>query len=161
MCALDEEQLVRVQKVSILMSSSTHDSSFSENQSSFPAVHILYECILKERTREATSCLYEIACSITYPVQSGHLSLRVTGQNTYRNSPAREISFTRHEAGATTFVELLEREQLEVRIVEHEGSYSKVIYYAHERTLIEQNARRVISTIQQVDSPSDIGQNGN
>ena len=161
MCSLDEEQLVCVQKVSIFMSSSTHDSSFSENQSTFPAVRILYECVVKERTREATSCLYEIACSITYPVLSGHLSIRVTGQNTYRNAPAREVSFTRHEAGATTYVELLEREQLEVRIIEHEGPYSKVIYYAHERTLIELNARRVISTIQRVDSPSDVAQNGN
>jgi len=49
--------------------------------------------------------------------------MRVTSQNTYRNAAAREVPFTHHAAGATTYVELLEAEQLEVRIVEHGGSY--------------------------------------
>lgn len=97
---------------------STTSPSLVEEQSGFPVVHLSYECIQQERSREAATTLYEIACSITYPTESAHLSMRVTGQHTPRNAPAREIPITRHEAGATTYVELLEREQLEVRIVE-------------------------------------------
>jgi len=135
------------------MSSST--LNLSKDQSSFPVVHIFYECVLRERLRESASYLYEIACSITYPTESAHLSVRVTGRNTYRNAPPREVPFTHHEAGVTTYVELLEAEQLEVRIVEHEGNYSKVFYYAHGQELTEQNARRVISTIQRIESRSE------
>ena len=155
----DEEPFVCVQKVSISMSS-TYNPSISKDQSSFPVVHIFYECVLRERVQESASYLYEIACSITYPTESAHLSVRVTGRNTYRNAPPREIPFTRHEAGATTYVELLEAEQLEVRIVEHEGNYSKVFYYAHGQELTEQKAMRVVSTIQRLDSRSASGHDG-
>lgn len=130
------------------MSTSTHPL---EDQSSAPVVHLSYECILREQLRESASSLYEIACSIIYPAASAHLSLRVTGQNTYRNAAAREVPFTRHEAGATAYVELLEVEQLEVRIVEHGGTYSKAFYCAQGQKLTEQNARRVISIIQRLD----------
>src|SRR6266849_2896965 len=117
----DKRAFLCVQKVSISMSSSTHNPSLSKDQSSFPVVHISYECVLRERGRESASYLYEIACSITYPMSTSYLSVRVTGENTYRNAAAREIAFTRHEAGATTYVELLEAERLEVRIVDPEG----------------------------------------
>jgi hypothetical protein len=83
------------------------------------------------------------------------LSLRVTGQNTYRQAAAREVPFTRHETGATTYVELLEAEHLEVRIVEQDGSYSKTSYYAHGQELIEQKARRIVSTIQRIDTEAE------
>ncbi|MBV9229972.1 MAG: hypothetical protein JOZ18_11715 [Chloroflexi bacterium] len=132
------------------MSASTH-ASLLKDQSNVPAVHLSYECILRERLRESATSLYEIACSIIYPAASAHLTLRVTGQNTYRNAGAREIPFTRHEAGATAYVELLEAEQLEVRIVEQGGTYSKAFYRAQGQELTEQNARRVISTIQRLD----------
>src|SRR2546428_12315602 len=105
------------------MSSSTYNSSLTKGSSSIPIVNLSYECVLRERLRESSSYLYEIACSITYPAASGHLSMRITGQNTYRSVSAKEVPFTRHEAGATTYVELLEAEQLEVRIVEHDGTY--------------------------------------
>lgn len=130
---------------------STRDTTFEKDQSGFPVVHISYECVLRERSRESDSYLYEIACGIDYPAASGHLSIRVTGQNTYRNAGAREVAFTRHEAGATTYVELLDAEQLEVRIVERDGTYCKASYYAHGQELIEQNARRIISTIKRID----------
>src|SRR5437588_2779717 len=138
------------------MSIALHRPSFAEEQPGFPVVHLSYECILQERSREAATTLYEIACSITYPTESAHLSVRVTGQNTYRNAPAREVPFTRHEAGATTYVELLEKEQLEVRIVEQDGTYCKAFYYAHGQELTEQNARRVISSIQRIEPGSEI-----
>lgn len=137
------------------MSIALHHPSLEEEQSGFPVVHLSYECILQERSREAATTLYEIACSITYPTKSAHLSVRVTGQHTYRNAPAREIPFTRHEAGATTYVELLEKEQLEVRIVEHEGAYAKAVYYAHGQTLTEQHVRRMTSTLHRIDAPTD------
>ena len=137
------------------MSIALHRPSFAEEQPGFPVVHLSYECILQERSREAATTLYEIACSITYPTESAHLSVRVTGQNTYRNAPAREVPFTRHEAGATTYVELLEKEQLEVRIVEHEGAYAKAVYYAHGQTLTEQHVRRLTSTLHRIDAPTD------
>ena len=104
------------------MSSITHNTSLSKDATGVPIVHLSYECILRERGREFASYLYEIACSITYPMTSAYLSVRVTGENTYRNAAAREVPFTRHEAGATTYVELLEAERLEVRIVERDGT---------------------------------------
>src|SRR5947209_1228566 len=137
------------------MSSSTPNTSPAEDQSSFPVVHISYECVLRERGRESASYLYEIACSITYPMSSAYLSIRVTGENTYRNAAAREVPFTRHEEGATTYVELLEAERLEVRIVDREGTYSKAFYSVHGQELSERNARRVVSTIHRIDSGSD------
>ena len=137
------------------MSSSIHTSSRSLDQASFPVVHISYECVLRERGRETNSYLYEIACSIRYPVASAHMSVRVTGQNTYRNAAAREVAFTRHEAGATTYLELLEAERLEVRIVQEDGTYCKAFYSAHGQELIEQDARYVVSTIQRVDVKSE------
>lgn len=137
------------------MSTALHDPSLAEEQSGFPVVRLSYECILHERSREAATPRYEIACSITYPTGSAHLSIRVTGQHTYRNAPAREVPFTQHEAGATTYVELLEREQLEVRIVEHGGAYAKAVYSAQNQALTEQHARRITSMLQRIDAPSD------
>ena len=137
------------------MSSSTPNTSPAEDQSNFPVVHISYECVLRERGRESASYLYEIACSITYPMSSAYLSIRVTGENTYRNAAAREVLFTRHEEGATTYVELLEAERLEMRIVDREGTYSKAFYSVHGQELSEHNARRVVSTIHRIDSGSD------
>jgi hypothetical protein len=137
------------------MSASKHTSVISENQSELPVVYISYECVLKERGRESSSYLYEVACSITYPATTAHLSLRVTGQNTYRNVAAREVPFTLHEAGATTYIELQEAERLEVRIVEYGGRYCKAFYYAHGRELIEQDARQVVSTIRRIDTRAD------
>ena len=66
----------------------------------------------------------------------------------------------RHEAGATTYVELLEAEQLEVRVIEHEGTYCKAVYSAHRQELIEQSARQIVSTIQRITSNADAGQQG-
>jgi hypothetical protein len=133
------------------MSTSIPHLSSSENQSSFPGVHISYECVSRIRTRESDTYSYEVACSISYPTASGHLSIRVTGQNTFRQAAAKEVPFTRHETGATTYVDLLESEHLEVRIVEQNGNYSKASYYAHGKELTEQNARRIVSTIQKID----------
>lgn len=133
------------------MSALPSNTSLSKDQDNHPIVHITYEYVLKERLRESLY-LYEIACSITYPAASAYLSIKVTGQNTYRNVPAREVPFIRHEAGATTYVELLEAEQLEVRVVEHKGTYCKAFYYAHRQELIEQSARGVISSIQRITS---------
>ena len=110
---------------------------------------------MQERSREAAITRYEVACSITYPTASAHLSIRVTGQQTYRNAPTREVAFTRHEAGATTYIELLEREQLEIRIVEHGGAYASAIYSAHEQTLTEKRLRRITSTIHRIDKQTD------
>ena len=143
------------------MSTALHRPSLVGEQSSFPVVHLSYECILQERSREAATTLYEVACSITYPTDSAHLSVRVTGQHTYRNAPARDVPFTRHEAGATTYVELLEREQLEVRIIEHGGAYAKAVYYAHGQTLTEQQVRRITSTLLRIDVPTDADGNVN
>ena len=133
------------------MPASTHNIS-SKDQSSYPLVRISYECVLRERLRESASYLYEIACSITYPTASAHLSMRITGQDTYRNAPAREVLFTRHEAGTTAYVELLEGERLEVRIVEHGGTYCKAFYLARGQELTEQNARGIVSTIHRINS---------
>src|SRR5581483_5211500 len=91
--------------------------SFETDQPAMPLIRLSYECILQERGPGAESYQYEIACSITYPVSSGHLSLRITGQNTYRQSPTKDIPFTPHDAGATAYIELHEAEQLEIRII--------------------------------------------
>ncbi|HLZ57383.1 MAG TPA: hypothetical protein VKR06_10590 [Ktedonosporobacter sp.] len=131
------------------MSSLTHTSPLKEISGTL-LVHISYECLLRERVHESASYTYELACSITYPSASAHLSLRVTGQNTYRNAAPRDIPFTRHEAGATAYVELLESEQLEVRVVEQDGTYCKAFYVAQRQDLSEQNARRILSTIQRL-----------
>ena len=139
------------------MSSTTHNTSLSKDAIGVPIVHLSYECILRERGREFASYLYEIACSITYPMTSAYLSVRVTGENTYRNAAAREVAFTRHEAGATTYVELLEAERLEVRIVERDGTYCKALYAAHGQELSEQYARGVVSTILRIDAAPDRG----
>jgi hypothetical protein len=128
--------------------STPNSPSFSSDPSHIPIVHISYECILQNRLRESATYLYEIACSLTYPAASAHLSLRVTGQNTYRNASAKEIPFTLHNAGATAYIELLEAEQLEIRIVEQEGTYSKACYLAQKRELMEMNSRHIISTVQ-------------
>src|SRR5260370_8674248 len=113
------------------MSIAIHHPSLAEEQSGFPVVHLSYECILQERSREAATTLYEIACSIAYPTESAHLSIRVSGQHTYRNAPTREIPFTRHEPGATTYLKLIERKQLEVRILKHAAHYTKPLYSTH------------------------------
>jgi hypothetical protein len=120
-----------------------------------PMIHISYECITRERSRESKSYLYEVACSISQVTASAHLSIRVTGEHTYRNAAAREIAFTRSEAGATTYIELLEREQLEVRIVGVEGAYCKALYSAHAQELSELSSREVLSTIQCIDARSE------
>jgi hypothetical protein len=143
------------------MSTPEHSPSLTEDRSGFPAVQLTYECIQQERAREAAITRYDVACSITYPTASAHLSIRVTGQHTYRNAPAREVPFTRHEAGATTYVELLEREQLEIRIVEHGGAYAKAIYYAHGQILTGRHLRRITSTLHRIDEPGDPDGNRN
>ena len=139
------------------MSPITHNTSLSKDATGVPIVHLSYECILRERGREFASYLYEIACSITYPMTSAYLSVRITGENTYRNAAAREVPFTRYEAGATTYVELLEAERLEVRIVERDGTYCKALYAAHGQELSEQYARGVVSTILRIDAAPDRG----
>ncbi len=131
------------------MSASTNDAS------SKPMVHISYECIVRERLRESTTYFYEVACSITHLPASAHLSIGVTGERTYRNAAVREIPFTRYESGVTAYIELMEAEQLEVRIIEREGTYCKAIYSAHGQELTERNTRRVLSTIQRIDASSD------
>jgi len=141
------------------MSEAIHHPSFKENRSPFPVVDLSYECVIQERSREASTILYEIACSITYPTTTAHLSIRVSSQYTYRNTPTREVLFTRHETGATTYVELHEREQLEVRIVEQDGTYAKAIYYAHGQALIEQYIRGITSRLQKIDVQADTGEN--
>ena len=110
---------------------------------------------MREQSREAKSYLYEVACSVTHLAASAHLSIRVTGEHTYRKAAAREIPFTRSEQGATTYIELLEGEQLEVRIIEIEGDYCKAIYSAHGQELIEQSNREVLSRIQRIDARTD------
>jgi len=137
------------------MATPTSQQSSIENQSHFPNVRISYECVSQPRTRAADSFYYEIAFSITYPVASAHLSIKVTGQNTYRNAAAKEVPFTLHKTGATTYTELLEGEHLDVRIIELDGNYSKAFYYAHAQELTEQNARRIVSTIQRIDTDDD------
>jgi len=131
------------------MSASTYDAS------SKPMIHISYECMVRERLRESTTYFYEVACSITHLPASAHLTIGVTGERTYRNAAIREIPFTRYETGVTAYLELLEAEQLEVRIVEREGTYCKAIYSAQGQELTERNTRQVLSTIQRIDARSD------
>ncbi len=152
---MNEEPVADVQKVSVSMSMPAHSPSLAEERSGFPSVQLSYECILQERVREGATTRYEVACSITDPTASAHLSIRITGQHTYRNAPAREVPFTRHEAGATTYIELLEREQLEIRIVAHGGTYAKAIYSAHEQTLTAKHVRRIASTLHRIDELTD------
>jgi hypothetical protein len=129
---------------------STPPLSLLKDHSDPPTIHLSYECVLQERGRGTDSYLYEIACSITYPVVSGYLSIRVTGQNTYRKSAAKDIPFTSHEAGATAYIELLEAEQLEVRVIAYEGAYGKAIYTARKQTLFEEYIRHIVSRIDQI-----------
>jgi hypothetical protein len=118
-------------------------------------IHISYECIVRERLRESTTYFYEVACSITHLPASAHLTIGVTGERTYRNAAIREIPFTRYETGVTAYLELMEAEQLEVRIVEREGTYCKAIYSTQGQELTERNTRQVLSTIQRIDARSD------
>ena len=115
-----------------------------------PLIHLFYECVLQDQGRDTEAYHYEIACSITYPVVSSHLSLQVTSQNTYRKSAAKAISFTSHEAGATAYIELSEAEQLEVRVVAYEGVYSKAIYIARKQELLAEYTRHVVSKIERI-----------
>lgn len=120
-------------------------------QSEVPVIHLSYVCVVREQLRESSTYIYEVACSIVYPTKTSHLTLRVTGQNTYRNSAAKDIAFTMSEAGATTYVELLEAEQLEVRVVGFEGSYTKAFYNAHGGEINERYARHINSTIEKLE----------
>lgn len=133
-------------------------SASTDDFSSKPLIQISYECILRERTREMKNYLYEVAFSIIHLPATAHLSLRVTGEHTYRNAAAREVVFTRSETGATAYIELLEGEQLEVRIVEIEGAYYKALYAAHAQELREQSSRNVLSTIQRIDAEAEAEQ---
>jgi hypothetical protein len=130
--------------------STSHSSSVSNDSSNSPVIHISYECTVREKLRESATYLYEIACSLTYPAASAHLSLKVTGQNTYRNAAAKDIPFTIHNTGANAYIELLEAEQLEIRIIESGGLYDKVIYLAQGQELTEMNSRNIVSTIQRL-----------
>ena len=115
-----------------------------------PTIHLSYEWVLQERGQSTDASRYEIACSVTYPVASSYLSIRVTGQHTYRNSAAKEIPFTSHEAGATAYIELLEGEQLEVRVIAYKGAYAKALYLARKQALLEEYLRHMVSTVQQL-----------
>lgn len=139
-----------IQKVHLHMSATAAQPRVSKSQAEPSAIHLVYECTLREDGRETNAYLYEIACSITYPVVSSHLSIRVTSQNTYRKSAAKDIPFTSHEAGATAYIELLEAEQLEVRVIAYEGDYSKAIYRAHKQSLLEESTRQITSRIDQL-----------
>jgi len=131
------------------------DNAASEHNEA-PTIQLSYICVFREQLRESATSLYEVACSITYPAKSAHLALRVSGQNTYRNSAAKEVTFTLSETGATTYVELLESEQLEVRIVELGGAYSRAFYFARGGEIKEQNTRRINSRIQQLEVINEI-----
>jgi hypothetical protein len=141
------------QKASIFMAAS-HEP-LAKDQSSYPVVLISYECITRERLRESTTYVYEVACSITYPATFAHISVRLTSEHTYRNAAVKDVPFTRHEAGATTYIELLEAEQFEVRVVGLDGSYAKAIYVARGQELTEQQVRGIVSTIQRIDARSE------
>lgn len=125
-------------------------TSLEESQPSNLLVHISYECILQERAREFDSYIYEIACSIVYPATAGHLSLRITGANSYRRSNIKEVPVTYHERGATTYVELFEDEQLEVRIITLDGIYGKAMYVARKQELCEQYTWQLTSNLQKI-----------
>ena len=53
------------------------------------------------------------------------------------------------------YIELLEAEQFEVRVVGLDGSYAKAVYAAHGQELTEQQARGIVSTIQRLDERSE------
>lgn len=133
------------------MSKTIPQTSLDESQANDFLVHITYECILQERAREFDSYIYEIACSIVYPATAGHLSLRITGANSYRRSNIKEVPVTYHERGATTYVELFEDEQLEVRIITLNGAFSKAIYVARKQELCEQYTRQLTSNLQKME----------
>lgn len=132
------------------MSKTIPQTSLEESQANDFLVHITYECILQERAREFDSYIYEVACSIVYPATTGHLSLRITGPNSYRRNNVKEVPVTYHESGATTYVELFEDEQLEVRIITLNGTFSKAIYVARKQELLEEYARQLTSNLQQM-----------
>ena len=134
------------------MSKPILSTSLEESQSNDILVHISYECILQERAREFDSYIYEIACSIVYPATTGHLSLRITGANSYRRTTIKEVPVTYHETGAITYVELFEDEQLEVRIIAFNGTYSKAIYAARKQELFERYARLITSDLKKMKS---------
>jgi hypothetical protein len=138
----------------------SNNASPAKKQTGVPVIHISYECVLRERLRDSGSYLYEIACGVSSLAETEHLSMRATSQKTYRNAPTREIPFTRYGTGATTYVELFDAEQLEVRIVTQEGTYCKAFYYAHGQELVEQDMRGVISTVERIDARTAAGQNG-
>ncbi|EFH87298.1 hypothetical protein [Ktedonobacter racemifer] len=133
------------------MSKTIPQTALDESQANDFLVHITYECILQERAREFDSYIYEIACSIVYPATAGHLSLRITGANSYRRSNIKEVPVTYHERGATTYVELFEDEQLEVRIITLNGAFSKAIYVARKQELCEQYTRQLTSNLQKME----------
>jgi hypothetical protein len=133
------------------LSKTIPQTSLDESQANDFLVHITYECILQERAREFDSYIYEIACSIVYPATEGHLSLRITGANSYRRSNIKEVPVTYHERGATTYVELFEDEQLEVRIITLNGAFSKAIYVARKQELCEQYTRQLTSNLQKME----------
>lgn len=124
--------------------------SLCKDPADLPLIHLFYECITQEQGREKSAYLYEIACSITYPVAFGYLSLKVTGQNTYLKRATREVPFTSHALGATTYLELLEAEQLEVRVIAYQGAYSKALYTARKQKLSELYTRHIVSSIDQI-----------
>ena len=146
--------------MSISTLASTHDTLRSKDQDNCPTIHISYECVQQERVRESVSYRYEVACSIAYVAASSYLSISVTAQNTYRNRPTRDVPFTLHERGATTYVELLEGEQLEIRVVDHDSTYNKAFYYAHGQELTEHSVRGIVSNIQHINANPEAKQNG-
>lgn len=81
------------------MTASLSHASQQENQSFDPSVHLSYECITHERVREAAFSCYEIAFSITYPVETGHFSLKVTGR--------KRIKMVLHERSHLRAMELV------------------------------------------------------
>jgi len=126
----------------------------SSTRKTVSTLHITYECVSQIHARESDSYRYEVACAVTYPVAVSHLSIKITGQHTYRNAAAKEVSFTLHESGASTYVDLFESEHLEIRVVEQDGNYSKALFYAHGQELAEQYVRGMVSTIQRIDAPA-------
>lgn len=134
------------------MSITTPSLQFTDEQTALPVIHLSYECILLERGREADTYICEIACSITYPAPSSHLLIRVTSQNTYRGGTPRVIPFTSHENGATTYLELSEGEQMEIRIIAPDGTYSKALYTTTKSTFLEKYSRQMLSVLQPISS---------
>lgn len=147
---LHETIHLRIQPESEHSMSTQTQPSNPKDQVSIPVIQITYECVMRERLRESASYLYEVACSVTYPVASAHLSIRVSAQNTYRSVASREVPFTLHKAGATAYAELLESEQLEIRIIELGSHYNKALYRAQGQEIVEQDIRGITSTINRI-----------